>query len=810
MKWIGPGLLFSLFFSNLVPSMAQDQGKGIIEGRIFNAKNNEPVPFANIVIWGTTIGSTSDLDGRFIFTGVEPGFVELRASSVGFKPYISESVLVTNAKKVYMEIPMEETDVELDAVVVKASPFRKVEESPVSLRRIDIQEIEKNPGGNRDISRVIQSLPGVASSVSFRNDLIVRGGGPNENRFYLDGVEIPNLNHFATQGASGGPVGIINVDFIREVEFYSGAFPSNRGNALSSVLEMKQIDGNPDKLKFRATVGASDLALTLDGPLSEKTTFIFSARRSYLQFLFDVIGLPFLPTYNDYQFKTRTRFDEKNELTIVSIGSYDVSRLNLSANETEDQRYILNYLPENKQWSYAIGAVYKHYRKNSYDTWVLSRNYLDNSFFKYQNNLEVDSLKTLDYSSAEIENKFRYENTTRTDGGLKLNYGANLEYARYLNSTFQKTFIRDQPFTIDYNTSFDLFKWGLFGQVSKDLIDNRLALSFGLRLDANSYSSSMSNLLDQFSPRVSASWSFTDRLSLNFNVGRYYQMPPYTTLGFRGSDGSLANKENGLKYLQSDHLVGGIEYLPNENSKISLEGFYKLYHDYPFSVNDSVPLSSKAADFGTFGNEEVVSASEGRAYGLELLYRNKDLAGFNIILSYTLVNSQFKKQNADLEFPGGYIPTAWDNKHLLTLTATRNFKRNWDVGLKWRYVGGAPYTPFDQDRSSLVQAWDAQGLPYLDYNRFNSLRLGPFHQLDLRVDKEYFFDRWSLRFYLDIQNVYNFKADEPDRLINEDENGQVVILNPTDPPEQQRYLLRTIQSGGSGTVLPTIGVIVEF
>ena len=260
---------------------------------LFRSKqNNEPVPFANIVIWGTNIGSSSDFDGNFIFAGLAPGFVELRVSAVGFKPYVSPSIMVTNARTAFLDIELEETAVELDGVVVKASPFRRSEESPVSLQRIGIAEIEKNPGGNRDISRVIQSLPGVASTPAFRNDVIVRGGGPSENTFYLDGVEIPNLNHFATQGASGGPVGIINADFIREANFYSGAFPASKGNSLSSVLDFRLIDGNSERMKYRGAVGASDLALTLDGPLSDNTTFILSARRSYLQFLFSAIGLP--------------------------------------------------------------------------------------------------------------------------------------------------------------------------------------------------------------------------------------------------------------------------------------------------------------------------------------------------------------------------------------------------------------------------------------------------------------------------------------------------------------------------------------
>ncbi len=223
--------------------------------------------------------------------------------------------MVTPNKTAYIDIPMEKTSIDLDEVTITASPFKRLEESPVSLRSLGVSEIEKTPGANRDISKVIQALPGVSSSVSFRNDIIVRGGGPNENTFFLDGVEIPTLNHFSTQGASGGSIGIVNADFIRAVDFYSGAFPATRGGALSAVLDFQMIEGNKDALNFKGTVGASDLALTLDGPLTRKTTLIVSARRSYLQFLFDVIGLPFLPTYNDLQFKTRTHINEKMKLS---------------------------------------------------------------------------------------------------------------------------------------------------------------------------------------------------------------------------------------------------------------------------------------------------------------------------------------------------------------------------------------------------------------------------------------------------------------------------------------------------------------
>jgi hypothetical protein len=779
------------------------QDKGILEGRIFNSKNNEPLEFATIGIFGTSIGSISDLDGKFLFTGLKPGYVEIRASSIGYETYVSEPILVTNANKVFIDIPMQESKIKLEEVTIKGSPFRRSEESPVSLRRIDLVEIEKNPGGNRDISKVIQSYPGVASTPSFRNDIIVRGGGASENRFYLDGVEIPNINHFATQGASGGPVGIINVDFIREVNFYSGAFPANRGNALSSVLELKQVDGNKDKLKVKGSFGASDLALTLDGPLGDKTSFIMSARRSYLQFLFSAIGLPFLPTYNDFQFKTKTKINAKNEITVLGLGAIDQFALNLKANETEEQRFILGYLPSNEQWNYTVGVVYKHFHENGYDTWTVSRNHLNNTSFKYRNNDENDTLN-LNYVSNEIENKLRYEHNSRLSSGLNLNYGASMEFADYDNSTFNRTFINGSPLIIDYSSKLSLYKYGIFGQASKNFLKERLTLSLGIRTDANDYSSEMSNPLKQISPRFSASYLVNQNFYLNFNMGRYYQLPPYTMLGYRTA-GQLVNSQNGLTFINSDHIVAGIEWLPTDQSRFTIEGFYKYYRNYPFSINDSISLASKGAGFGTFGDEAVKSIATGRSYGMEILYRNKDLFGGNLVVSYTLVRSESQAFKSEILNLGKWVPTLWDNRHILNVTALKEFKKNWRVGFKWRFVGGVPYTPYDQLQSSYKVAWDLTGQGILDYSKFNQERLKSFHQLDVRVDKEWFFNRFSLNLYMDVQNLYNFQADQQKVLLLDGTD----LVNPADPLAQQRYKLKELATQ-AGTVLPTIGVIVQF
>jgi hypothetical protein len=793
-------IILILLFIGALTNLIGQNSSGIIKGRVYNQKTNEGVPFATVQVWGTTIGAVTDFDGNFMFTGLKPGYIELRASSVGFKPFISSALLVTNSKQVNIEIPLEEMAIGIGEVVIKASPFAKKIETPVSVRIIGIDEIEKNPGGNRDISKVIQSFPGVASTPAFRNDVIVRGGGPNENRFYIDNVEIPYLNHFSTQGSSGGPVGIINVDFVQSVDFISGAFPASKGNTLSSVLNFTFLDGNKEKMKYRATLGASDLGLTIDGPTGKNSSLLLSVRRSYLQFLFSALGLPFLPNYTDFQFKYRVKLDDKNELTVIGLGAKDDFKLNTDANETDYQRYILDYIPVQEQYSYTTGLVYKHFRKGGYDTWVLSRNYLNNSQYKFAGNIEADTNKVLDYLSGEGEIKTRFERTIIGENGLRLNFGAGAEYAHYRNSTFRLIYTALGESETNYDTNLKLGKFGASGQISKPFLNEKLRLSFGIRTDFNTWSKSMSNPLAQLSPRLSASYALTDKVNLNFNVGRYFQLPPYTALGYSNTAGTYINKENHLKYIQSDHIVGGIEIVPSESVQFTVEGFYKKYSKYPYSVSDSVPLSSKSAGYGIFGDEELLSISDGRAYGIELLGRLKEFKNTNLVFSYTFVRSEF------LGLDSKWIPSSWDNKHLFNITATTKFKRNWDIGFKWRFVGGAPYTPYDFEKSALIEAWNLKGQGYLDYSRFNSERLKAFHQLDVRVDKQYFFKGWSLMLYADVQNVYNHQADQPAILIRESGSDGNPVIDPLDP---QKYSLKFIE-GSSGTVLPTIGVMIEF
>ena len=781
------------------------QGEGSILGKIIDNKTREVIPFVNVLVYDTSIGVASDENGNFEISNIPLGYNKLQVSFTGYETLISDEYLVTNDNAPFITIELKENSTALNEVEVKASLFKKSLESPLSLQSLGVAEIEKNPGGNRDILKVIQSFPGVASNPGFRNDIIIRGGATSENKFYLDGIEVPVINHFQTQGATGGPVGIMNADLIRKVDFYSSAFPANRGNTLSSVIEFTQKRGNPTELNTRVTLGTSDTGVTLDGPLSNNTTFMFSARQSYLQLLFKLIKLPFLPTYNDFQLNVKSQLSKNSELSIIALGAIDNFELNESVNdgETDEEtlkrnKVVLNTVPVNSQWNYTIGASYKYFGDDATHLFVLSRNELKNEAEKYFMNEEQPSNLLLDYSSKEIETKFRYETNFNTANNYKLNIGANLEKATYINDTYRKVANTQGVFEDIFNSEIDFFKYGVFGQVSKEYLNNKLGVSFGFRMDGIDYNEEMKNLLNKFSPRFSLSYSLTDKLSLNSSIGRYYQLPSYTVLGFKSNAGEFVNKK-GLKYIKSDHFVSGLSYKPNTSSKFTFEGFYKSYDNYPFSVRNQISIANLGADFGVVGNEEVVSNSKGRAYGFELLAQKKSYKGLYGIASYTFVRSEFKNTL------GNYIPSTWDNKHLVTITAGKKLKRNWEVGAKFRLVGGRPFTPYDNEVSALKSNYDVKNGGVLDYTKFNGERFATYTQLDVRVDKTWFLKKAAINLYIDIQNIYASSSKQrPFLLPIEDGSGRV-----SDPNDSSRYLLEEIEST-SGRALPRIGVIVDF
>ena len=784
------GIVWLMLLFCIVPAVATAAATTYpVRGKVIDKSSRKPVAYANVTVTGLPgKGASTDSLGVFRIEQVPPGIYRFEATCIGYVTTSSPEYIVS-ASTPFIEIEMEEDANLLTAVVVTPSPFRRSIESPVSMRVIGLQEIEKSPGANRDISRIVRAYPGVSfSPVGYRNDLIVRGGSPSENRFYMDGIEIPNINHFATQGASGGPVSIVNADLVREITFYTGAFPANRSGALSSVLDFRLRDGNPDKQTFKATLGASEVSLSGSGHFNDRTTYLFSVRQSYLQLLFKALGLPFLPTFIDGQFKIKTRLTEHDGLTVLALTGIDKMKLNTDE-KGEDAEYLLSYLPTIHQETFTVGAVYRHYAGKHTQSVTLSHNYLNNRNLKYRNNDDSseDNL-TLRLRSVEQKTTALFENRTRL-GQWTLKEGAEFTNSGYTNNT-------DSPFSL-YKTSLNIIGWGAFFSSDYSTRDNRFTLSAGIRVDGNNYNRGMKQLWKQLSPRLSASYKLSEQWILNGSAGLYHQLPPYTALGYKNNDGTYLNKA--LRYMRVMESSIGADWHLHDRIMISAEGFFKRYNRIPLSLQDNIPLACKGNDYGVVGNEPLASTADGRAYGLETMFRWQVSGRFNLVSSFTLYKSEYRNHSGD-----DYIPSAWDNRFILNMSGTYNLPKRWSIGGKVSYIGGAPYTPYDEDKSSLVQAWDAKGQPYYDYSLYNTGRLPDFAQLDVRVDKSFYFRRCMVGLYLDLQNVTGSKLKQPDVIMS---TG--VIENPAAPASEQRYKMKYLKQE-SGTLLPTLGVTVEF
>ncbi|MFM1898434.1 MAG: hypothetical protein RL577_674 [Bacteroidota bacterium] len=785
----------------------QAQNGIVLQGEIKDIQTGAALSSVLVKVSGTVQEVMSDSLGFFQIGPLEPGFYSLEATRSGYATVTVAEALYTYDKNARIEIKMESLAESVGTVAITRSGLQKRNaESPVSSQQLSIREIERNPGGNRDISKIVQSLPGVISVPGFRNDVIIRGGAPAENKFYLDGFEIPIINHFQTQGSTGGPVGLLNVNFIKEVNLYTGAFPIQYATGLSSVMDFQQIEGNKEKGKYRFTLGSSDIGLTADGPLGENASFVFSARQSYLQFLFSALQLPFLPNFNDYQGKLTWNLSPQDRIEIVTVGALDYFRLNEQVNDKvtdalqyKSNQYILGYLPDYAQWNYTFGVSYSHRSESGVKTrYFLSRSMLNNKTQKYKDNDDSNPAnKILDYTSTEEENKFRWERESYA-GAWKILLGASSEFAQYGVSSYAKVLTPVSVLEVNVNSALDVWKYGTFARATRSFNGGAL-LGFGLRWDGSDYNDEMAKLWKQTGFNVSGSYPLSRKLAFNANIGQYHQLPSYTVMGYRQAGQGLAN-QNRIDYIRNRQASAGFRFSPDGETKITLEGFYKHYSDYPFALRDSISLGNLGVDFATVGNEPVSSFGTGKAYGTELLIQRRSQNGLYGLLSYTLAWSSFSDKN------GQWVASSWDSRHTLSLVGGKKLKRNWELGAKWRFVTGRPYTPDDVSRSMLIANWDVKSFAIPNYDQLNSARLTSFNQFDLRVDKVWYKPHFSLNLYMDIQNFFNYQFVGPQTLIAAQAEDGTLMVDPQDPTRYQaEYLPNT-----SGNVLPTIGIILDF
>ena len=746
----------------VLPTLLFSQIDGSINGYIYDSKSQLPLLGANVIIEGTEKGAISDENGFFEITNISPKSYNLSVSYVGYQSKKIFNIIIKSKGNQTLEILLVESSEELEEIILYESPFKKSVETPLSVNTFSRVEIESYPGADNDVTKVVQSMPGLSPSVGgFRNDIIIRGGAPNETVYYLDEIEIPNINHFSTQGSAGGPQGMINISFIDEVTLSTSAFGVEYDNPLSGVLQFNQKNGNPKEISGNFRFGASDSAITIEGPFSKsednKTTFIFSARKSYLQFLFELIGLPIRPDYWDFQWKVNHKIDDYNSINFIGLGAIDDFSVEAPDDFDFTQQSFLEQVPIIQQNSTTTGIswIRKFKEKKGQFILALSTNKLKNIFSRYVDNENLNGLYFRN-DSHEWETKLRLK-TVNYVNDWKISWGGNIQYSDYFNNT------SDLYNQAEYITKFNFYKYGLFGNISKSFFENKLDVSIGIRSDEDTFSSG-SKLTNNLSPRLSTSLSISKdrRLKWNSSLGTYYKIPVYTVLGFKNNLGEFANQD--AQYTKSNHFVTGFDYALGNASKISVEGFLKKYDQFPISVVDGVSLANKGADFEVLGNENIITVGKGKTRGIEFLFQQKLTNNFYGIFSYTFFKSEFTDIN------GNYLPSVWDSKHLSSFSGGYKLKKNWEISSRWRFSGKTPYVPYDLD-ASLANYPNM----ILDYSELGNVKLGNFSQVDIRFDKKWNKENISINFFIEILNLLAQKIPSPSEFgLEREGNGNII------------------------------------
>ena len=752
--------LLSVFFFY---SQVSAQFNSTLLGKVVEEASKEPIPGVSVSIVGTNLGTSTDIEGNFRIGNLEIGVYQLRFSAVGFSTVIKTDIMVNASKPTEVLVNLTQTDIELEGVTVKANFFEFDPSNTGSVSNLSYEEIRRAPGGFEDVIRALSLLPGVAQASAGRNDLVVRGGAPSENLYIVDGFVVPNINHFGTQGATGGPISYVNLDFVREATFSTGGFSSLYGDKISSVLNIDLRDGRSDKFGGKATISATQFGLNIEGPIAGKGNYIFSARRSYLDFIFKAAGFNFIPEYYDALAKITYNFDSKNKLSYLFIGAFDNVNFN---NNTAKNRYNNSRILGSDQTSYITGISFRHLFPKGFFDLVLSRNFTD------YNSSQKDTLLNPIFlnDSKEGENELKGDLIYKTSPSEEINVGLSLKQIKFRADLILPNFYTSFGEIINIpnlKSEESYTKAGMYVNYS-NLLFNRVRIGVGIRGD---YFSGINDKLS-ISPRFSIVYYLNDLANLFFNCGYYYQTPSYIWL--------IADESNkNLKSIRANQFILGYERKLKEDVRIKLEGYLKIYNDYPASVNRPyLILSNTGAGYGgadenfaSYGLEQLTSGGKGNAYGVEFSLQKK----LSEVPLYGLLSVTYNQSNFTV-IDNVKRPGSFDQRWIINLSAGYMFSKNWEGSVKFRFASGNPYTPFNESGMQNVK----------DYN---SVRYKSTHSLDFRIDRRWNFEKWNLITYIDIQNVYNNK------------NSNSVRWN---------YLEKKADFQSSIGILPSIGINAEF
>lgn len=752
------------------PARAQDASPtGVIVGRIIDVVGDAPIEGATIRVRGQEVVAQSDERGRFTLRGVRTGIVTIEVRALGYAPVSRGDLAVSPAKPAEVTIRLSGVQRQLQTVTVRpeAFPVLPPMRAPVSTQTYSAEEVRRQPGAQEDVLRAISVAPGVGVTSGARNDLIVRGGAPFENLFVVDNIEVPNINHFGSQGSTGGPISLINIRFIESAALSAGGFGARYGDRASSATTLTLREGNRERLAGELNLAASQVGAVLEGPLGENASFFANVRQSYLDLLFKAIGLSFIPSYTDATVKAVWRPTSRDAVSFLAVAARGTVTFD---NDSADDRLSNAQVLAPSQDQYFSGLTWARLIPRGTVTSTLGRTWT--RFVTAQRDTLLQPV--FENRSTEGETSLRTDVTWAPRAGVELEAGTIFKYASALRyeAELSGNVRRDatgapQPLVVD--TGFTALRNGTYAQLAWQ-VRPRLRLSSGLRADWYGF---LNNAV-RLAPRLSATVQLDEATTLTAAGGRYWQAPSLIWLV-----GDAAN-ERRLQPFRADQVVLGATRLIGSELKVQFEVYGKRYADYPTRLfRPQAVLSPSGFDDATtdipFGLEPLSSSGRGESYGAELFVQKKlGVTPFYGQASASVNRTRFTGLD------GTDAPGAFDTPVIANGVLGWRPNARWEVAMRVRGASGLPNTPFVTEGATAGS---------LDFTRYNTERLTAFFAVDLRVDRRFVFGRQQLIAFLDVQNVSGR------------DNGGAPQWNPR---------LRQVERNESVGRLPTIGLNWEF
>ncbi len=706
--------------------------KGTIKGKVVDSETKSPLIGASVMLVGTRRGSVTDTDGNFTIDNVPVGNYALKFSSIGYKPLSKTDVIIKSDRITFIEAELVITTISSKDIIVTAGYFSQVEDKPGGTINFSTEEIRRSPGSAGDVSRIIGGLPSIAKVNDQLNSLIVRGGSPAENGFYIDNIEIPNINHYPIPGSSGGPIGLLNVDFIQDVTFSAGGFSALHGDRLSSIMDVSFREGNRDELDGEIGIHFAGFEIAAEGPTPGKRgSWMFSARRSFLDLLVKAIGTGVAPKYSDYQGKITYDISPTNKITLLGI--YGIDHISFDKEQSiEDGNIIYG---DYDGYEYSFGTNWRYlWSENGYSNTSIS-------FLGTRSTSDIYETKTdiVLFTSDVLEQiaQIRNVNHLRLNELHQLQFGTDAKY--YLNKydywmAEYTGVLGDRTDSLRVNRDINSPKYGIFANYTWRPF-NKLTTNWGIRFDHFSHNNN-----SHISPRLSLSYKLTERTSLNAAYGIYYQNIPLIFLSQKEE-----NKE--LRDPIAYHYIWGVSHLLTENTRLILEAYYKEYDNFPLDPQQPQMFIADEVFYGGFmhNHEELISAGKVRAYGVEMSVQKKLVENF-----YGLICGSYYRTRY-LGLDGTWRNRVFDNRYIFSIEGGYKPNYKWEFSVRWIFAGGPPYTPLDIELSKVFDR------TVMDRNRVNEARYPDYHSLNIRFDRRYHFKSTNLIFYVSVWNAYNRK-----------------------------------------------------